>query len=355
MARRSFWPLVRRSTWSSRSTLQGGCACQGTSGACRHGGARLYKVLRRRRRAFSGIPARKRSVPIRPWRTTPDFCRPWSRWRVCARLDPESLGVGRRADCQGLSEAQIQKCGNFTEADPAVRVTGLEVRPGCNCMSSAVPVRHEEGEHPHERLDECRHPISVDRDFVVLAPTLTLTRPGMATRRPSAFIAGAYLALRSPTSHATPVIDVASPWAKDLDTLSISPSEPRTTGRTSSLANQAARDMPSLSHPLSPNLQHAVTSPGALSCGLFEAFAICSRCQRGTLSAPSPSRCGQQRRLTARTAYSMFFSSSGLPPVVALRSRHDRVPVREDDHDVLPDQHSRLETFLLSRQLSGLA
>ena len=220
-------------------------------------------------------------------------------------------------------------------------------------MSSAVPVRHEEGEHPHERLDECRHPISVDRDFVVLAPTLTLTRPGMATRRPSAFIAGAYLALRSPTSHATPVIDVASPWAKDLDTLSISPSEPRTTGRTSSLANQAARDMPSLSHPLSPNLQHAVTSPGALSCGLFEAFAICSRCQRGTLSAPSPSRCGQQRRLTARTAYSMFFSSSGLPPVVALRSRHDRVPVREDDHDGLPDQHSRIETFLLSRQLSG--
>ena len=105
--------------------------------------------------------------------------------------------------------------------------------------------------------------------------------------------------------------------------------------------------------PLSHILSARTFSSGRHSCGLSEAFAICSRYQRGTLSAPSPSRCGQQRRLTARTAYSMFFSSSGLPPVVALRSRHDRVPVREDDHDGLPDQHSRIETFLLSRQLSG--
>ena len=109
----------------------------------------------------------------------------------------------------------------------------------------------------------CQHPSKVDREFDVLAPTLTLTSTELVTARPSAFIPGANRTPRSPTSHATPVIDGASPWANDLDTPSISPSERRTPGRAWTEAGGQAHwqtglhAIPPLSHNRTHRTGHA--------------------------------------------------------------------------------------------------
>lgn len=186
-----------------------------------------------------------------------------ARTSVCGR-SRRDRSVGRRADCEWRTHGKPATL--FRKALVAARHDKRHAVRTSRRVTRAGPAREGGG---------CQHAIKVDREFDVLAPTLTLTSTELVTARPSAFIPGANRTPRSPTSHATPVIDGASPIS--IRRLSVHQNDERPVVHGQKPAGKpigkpgCTRHHPSLTTTLTAQATHPVSHPGGRSGQVSEA------------------------------------------------------------------------------------